>query len=274
MLACVVILLQAVLIARLLHEHRLQKRTAVELEDSQRSLTLAAQTARLTTWVWDTNPVARAEVSNGAAKGRTANASKAIAFDDVLQAAHPADREMLARAGHDAVARGTELDVAYRTVHDDQITWIAARGRGDLDDRSRLRGVALDVTARKSAEIQAEQDRAALRHMTRVSLLGQLSASIAHQLNQPLAAILGNAEAARAMLLGGDVDVDELRAICEDLIAEDNRAAAVIRRLGALFKRERSGNRTPRGERTGHRDARSAAQRSAVPRTRCDHKGR
>ena len=49
-------------------------------------------------------------------------------------------------------------------------------------------GVAVDITERKRAELRAAEDRAALRHMTRVSMLGHLSASIAHQLNQPLAA--------------------------------------------------------------------------------------
>ena len=73
--------------------------------------------------------------------------------------------------------------------------------------------------------------------MTRVSLLGQLSASIAHQLNQPLASILGNAEAAQKMLEREPVDVPELREICADIVAEDHRAAQVIRRLGVLFKR-------------------------------------
>ncbi|HRI17598.1 MAG TPA: ATP-binding protein, partial [Burkholderiaceae bacterium] len=97
--------------------------------------------------------------------------------------------------------------------------------------------VAVDITQRKETEAQAEQDRAALRHMTRVSLLGQLSASIAHQLNQPLAAILGNAEAAQQVLAREPVDVREMREICDDIIAADHRAAQVIRRLGALFRR-------------------------------------
>ena len=73
--------------------------------------------------------------------------------------------------------------------------------------------------------------------MTRVSLLGQLSASIAHQLNQPLASILGNAEAAQKMLEREPVDLPELREICADIVTEDHRAAQVIRRLGVLFKR-------------------------------------
>jgi C4-dicarboxylate-specific signal transduction histidine kinase len=94
-----------------------------------------------------------------------------------------------------------------------------------------------DITQRKRAQLQAEEDRAALQHMTRVSLLGQLSASIAHQLNQPLASILGNAEAAQKMLERTPVDVTELREVCADIVAADHHAAQVIRRLSALFKR-------------------------------------
>ena len=97
--------------------------------------------------------------------------------------------------------------------------------------------MALDISARKAAELQAEKDRAALTHMSRVSMMGQLSASIAHQLNQPLAAILGNAEAARKMLDREGLDRVEMKAICDDIITADLRAAEVIRRLGALFKR-------------------------------------
>jgi C4-dicarboxylate-specific signal transduction histidine kinase len=100
-----------------------------------------------------------------------------------------------------------------------------------------LLGVAVDITERKLAELRAVEDRNALRHMTRVSMLGQLSASIAHQLNQPLAAILGNAEAARKMLAKKRVDLAEFREICDDIVADDNRAAEVIRHLGALYKR-------------------------------------
>ncbi len=120
---------------------------------------------------------------------------------------------------------------------DGDVRWIAARGRAEKNDGQQLVGVAIDITERKRAELRAVEDRNALRHMTRVSMLGQLSASIAHQLNQPLAAILGNAEAARKMLTHDRVDLVELREICNDIVTEDNRAAEVIRRLGALYKR-------------------------------------
>jgi C4-dicarboxylate-specific signal transduction histidine kinase len=133
---------------------------------------------------------------------------------------------------------GEELDIEYRVVGaDGEVGWRSARGRAERSHDRQLLGVVMDITPRKRAEIQAEQDHAALRHMTRVSLLGQLSASIAHQLNQPLTAILGNAEAAQVMLGREPVDVPELREICADIVAADHRAAEVIRRLGALFKR-------------------------------------
>lgn len=88
-----------------------------------------------------------------------------------------------------------------------------------------------------AAALRAERDQSALAHMARVSVLGQLSASIAHQLNQPLTAILTNAETAQRMLAKDRFDVVELREICDDIVSENHRAAEVIVRLRALFKR-------------------------------------
>ena len=188
-------------------------------------------------WIWD---VTRNKIWATTQLRQHAGMPKEqpIAFEDVLGAAHPADRDDLERAVRHAIANGKEIDVEYRMLQPGgEVRWIAARGRAEKGDGERVLGVALDITARKVAELQAEKDRSALTHMTRVSMMGQLSASIAHQLNQPLAAILGNAEAARKMLGRERVDLVELREICDDIVTEDNRAAEVIRRLGALYKR-------------------------------------
>jgi len=240
LIALAVMLLQTGLILALLYERRLQRRTAEALEASERRMVLAARTARLSNWIWN---VASDTTANGAAMSAPsvphAPLSKepaAVDFDQVLEIAHPADRDALKRAVRNAVDNDEELNIEYRVVQPNQVRWFAARGRLEQGSPARLRGVAIDITQRKTAELQAEQDRTALGHMTRVSLLGQLSASIAHQLNQPLAAILSNAEAAQKMLRRDDLDLDELRAICNDIIAEDNRASQVIRRLGALYK--------------------------------------
>ena len=162
-------------------------------------MNLAARAARLSLWVWD---VARDRIwATTYLRERAGLPETPIAFEEVLAKVHPADREQLDRAVRKALMTGEEIDVEYRiTDADGAVRWIAARGRAEQGNGERLLGVAIDITERKLAELRAVEDRAALRHMTRVSMLGQLSASIAHQLNQPLAAILGNAEAARKML--------------------------------------------------------------------------
>jgi PAS domain S-box-containing protein len=232
-----IFLFQAALIAALLIERRSRHRVAHALEESEKQMSLAAHAARLSTWLWDVAGTKAAENtktrwSNGQPK------DPPIDFNVVLESVHPADRDEVERAVRQAVAKDEELDAEYRVVRPGgEVRWIQARGRAQKESGERMLGVALDVTERKFAELRAAEDRTALRYMTRVSTLGQLSASIAHQLNQPLAAILGNAEAARKMLGRERVDLAELREICDDIVSDDNRAAEVIRRLGALYKR-------------------------------------
>jgi C4-dicarboxylate-specific signal transduction histidine kinase len=98
-------------------------------------------------------------------------------------------------------------------------------------------GVAIDVTGRKQAEQEIERQRNALAHVTRVSTVGQLASSLAHELNQPLGAILRNAEAGELFLQDPSPDLDELRAILADIRQDDQRAGAVIDRMRALMKR-------------------------------------
>ena len=231
-----VLLLQAVLIAALLVERRIRRRTASALEESQQQMSIAARAAGLTSWIWDT---ARNVVKAPPRSLRSTGPSQPpIPFDDVMGSVHPADRENLKRAVGRAQRTGQELDVEYRVVvPDGGARWIVVRGRAEEQQPNRLLGIALDITERKAADLRAVEDRAALRHMTRVSTMGQLSAAIAHQLNQPLAAILGNAEAAQKMLSREQLDLAELREICRDIISEDHRATAIIRRLDELYRR-------------------------------------
>jgi signal transduction histidine kinase len=86
--------------------------------------------------------------------------------------------------------------------------------------------------------LRLERDsRAQLTHLSRVATLGELSGGIAHELNQPLTAILSNAQAARSFLASKTADPEMLREILEDIITADQRAGHVIERLRAMFKR-------------------------------------
>jgi PAS domain S-box-containing protein len=94
-----------------------------------------------------------------------------------------------------------------------------------------------DVTARKRADIEAEEQRRELAHLSRVASLGELSGALAHELNQPLAAILANTRAAQRIMMRGSPDLAEVREILEDIALDDRRAGQVISRLRALMKK-------------------------------------
>lgn len=88
-----------------------------------------------------------------------------------------------------------------------------------------------DVSDQKRAELEAERARHELAHVTRMSVMGELTASLAHQLNQPLTGILSNAQAAQRYLDLAPPNTDEVRDIMLDIIDDDRRAGDVIRRL-------------------------------------------
>ena len=227
LVAAAVMAVQAALIVALLVERRQRRRVARQLVDSERRMRLAADAAQLSVFAWDI------AAPPGAA---------GVPFDDVLAAVHPADRARVEDAVRGAVAGATQFEVEHRLLRaDGGIDWRAARGQAVRENGSRVIGVSMDITGRKQAESQAAADRAALTHLSRASTMGQLSAAIAHELNQPLAAILGNAEVALKLLDRPGSSLDEIKEILGDVIADNHRAADVIRRLSALYRRGETG---------------------------------
>jgi C4-dicarboxylate-specific signal transduction histidine kinase len=101
----------------------------------------------------------------------------------------------------------------------------------------------LDVTRRRRAEEEVQRERDELAHALRVATLGELASSLAHEINQPLAAIATNAQAARRLLGSSQVDA-EVPKVLGDIADDARRAAQVIRRLRVLFKKEQ-GERQP-----------------------------
>jgi C4-dicarboxylate-specific signal transduction histidine kinase len=98
-----------------------------------------------------------------------------------------------------------------------------------------VRGVSLDITKRKRAELDVLQAQKEVTHLARVAMLGELSGPLAHELNQPLTAILSNAQAAQRFMARQPVDLDEVREILQDIVDEDRRAGDIIQRLRGLF---------------------------------------
>lgn len=96
----------------------------------------------------------------------------------------------------------------------------------------------VDITERKQIEFELQHNREELAHLTRVSTVGELTTSIAHELNQPLGAILSNAEAAEMFLMADPPSLDEVRDILSDIRKDDQRAGEVIRRMRGLLRKQ------------------------------------
>ncbi|MDY7228240.1 sensor histidine kinase [Hyalangium rubrum] len=117
-------------------------------------------------------------------------------------------------------------------------TWFELRAR-----RLELPGggavvTVVDATPRRRAELEARRARDERAHLERVAAVGELGASIAHELNQPLSAIVTNAETAQRLLQRTPADHPLLRELLQDLIADGTRAGEIIRRTRALLKKD------------------------------------
>lgn len=215
-------------------------RMAAELRENAESMSLAAGAAQLAFWRWEIpSDVIWANPNGRALYGLPTQG--AISFERFLSTVLPEDREPTGLAVTRAIESGEPYRAEYRVVlPDGAVRWIAARGTLERDeDRAplRMRGVSMDVTDRKAADLEARELRDELAHVTRVTTLSELSSSLAHELNQPLGIILSNAQAAQRLLAQSPPDVAEVREILADIASEDRRAGAVIARLRALLKR-------------------------------------
>jgi two-component system sensor kinase FixL len=108
------------------------------------------------------------------------------------------------------------------------------------DDEGQVRyydGILEDITELRQAKEEARKRREEIAHLGRVATMGELSASLAHELNQPLTAILSNAQAALRFIAGDSPDLNEIHDILGDIVADDRRAGEVIRRLRSLFRK-------------------------------------
>src|SRR5437763_539024 len=172
-------------------------------------------------------------------------ASGKITLKHFISRLHPGDRDRIRLAIDDAIHKGQDFDSEYRLVLPDGIVrWMATRGSVRLDAHGKpvqLLGISIDITARKQAELEAKQRRDELSHLSRVALIGEMSASIAHELNQPLAGIVSNAGAGRRFIDRGNVDLQEIRELLADIGADARRASDVVRGIRGMIKKEQMG---------------------------------
>jgi PAS domain S-box-containing protein len=233
-----IIALQTAIIAGLALNRSRRRRTELSFRENEEAMALAASSANIGLWSWDiAYDKVRATPHCKVILGLTGK--EPCNLRTFLNCVHPDDRSMLREAIEKGIESRQKFEVEHRIVWPDgEIRWIAATGRakyGPNQRASALTGVFVDITHRKEAEAEADRQRTYVTHLTRVGMLGELSGAVAHELNQPLTAILSNAQAAQRMLSRPSVDLIEVRNTIRDIIDDDSRAGDVIRHLRALL---------------------------------------
>jgi two-component system sensor kinase FixL len=165
-----------------------------------------------------------------------------LKLDRILERIHSEDQDKFRSILKKATSGEGSYEEEYRVVlPNGEVRWIGSRGRVEFDGAGKpilVRGVSHDITARKEAEQETQNLRREIAHAGRVSMMGQFASALAHEINQPLGAILRNAEAAELFLQNASPDLEEIRAIFADIRKDDQRAGSVIDRMRALLKRQ------------------------------------
>jgi two-component system sensor kinase FixL len=152
----------------------------------------------------------------------------------------PEDRDVVRQAFQRAQDCGGALDLVHRLQLPDgalRHVHVVAEPSFAEDGSCEYLGAITDLTERVEAERQLHASHVQLAHATRVSMLGELAASVAHEVNQPLTAITANAQAGRRWLARAVPDIEEAQAALAGIVQASERASQVIRRIRALARR-------------------------------------
>ena len=209
--------------------------------ESEERMALAAVSANVCLWHVDYKSD-RFWVTNHGRELLGLRPHDAVSRHAVMSMIHPDDRQGAVAALQAAASAGSLATCEFRIVRpgDGQIRWVRCRARALGNDRgapAEVSGTFADITEQKATEIELARQRQEIAHRLRVSMLGELSGGLAHELVQPLSAILSNAEAARILLARDPPDLNEVVEALDDIISENNRASDVIHRLRSLLKK-------------------------------------
>jgi PAS domain S-box-containing protein len=216
------------------------------LREREARINLAAESADLAFWILypEQNAAWMSE------KGRLIygfDSNLPLTCDLLLSRVHPDERADVKAAYDRACALSGTFESEHRLLLPyGKTRWVIMRGRCLKDEEGNLLetiGVTLDVSAQKQADLQLQHQREEMAHRNRVSLMGEMTASFAHELNQPLTAIANTASAARRFIERGNIDPALLQQLLQDMVADSQRAGEVIRGIRSLVRKE-SGVRT------------------------------
>jgi PAS domain S-box-containing protein len=153
---------------------------------------------------------------------------------------HPEDLTLYEKMVEHARNGGDDFEYQYRLMMPDRsIKYLHAVVHAARDKDAQLEYIAAiqDVTARRLSEEALDKARSELAHVSRLTMMGELAASIAHEVNQPLTAVTNNASACLRLFANRNLDPNVLRGALEGILADCTRASAVITRIRAFLKK-------------------------------------
>jgi PAS domain S-box-containing protein len=169
------------------------------------------------------------------------NSATEPTLERVVERTHPEDRAPVQAVIDRVLQDRKDFDVEHRLLMPDgTVKYLKVVGRHSKEDEAgnfEFVGAVTDITERKRAEDALQRAQTELAHVSRVMTIGQLTASIAHEMNQPLSAIVTNANAGLRWLGGDSPDLEEASQAIRRIIRDGQRAGAVVARMHALFKR-------------------------------------
>jgi PAS domain S-box-containing protein len=219
----------------------MEQRNAVQsaLQDSEKRFRYMADSAPVLLWMSGTDKLG-VFFNQGWLKftGRTLEQELGSGW---IEGVHPDDRQHCLDICHTTVDTREPFEVEYRLRrHDGEYRWVLDGGTPRFAPNGEFLGYigsAIDITDRKGAE---ESNRA-LAHVQRLAIIGELTATVAHELRQPAAAIMSNAEAALALLDSGQAPSDEIREIVTDIKRANLRANEVLNHVQDFLRKRETG---------------------------------
>jgi len=232
--------------ARDLLEERVRERTA-ELEQSnleiqERERRLRIITEAIPQQIWSAGADGRIDYCNHHLLAYVGAPIEEMGGENFLRVIHPEDREAFQQSWKHAVSAGELLEGECRVRGSEgKYRWFLVRSlpqRSSNGEITRWYGTNIDIEDRREAEQALIKVQAELSHLSHKLGMGELAASIAHEINQPLTAVVSHAYACREWLLSNPANLERASFTAEKIVQESTRASAVVARVRALFRQE------------------------------------
>lgn len=227
-------------------DQRVAQRTAesrlAENKLRENEFNLRQLTETIPEMLWSATPQGDIDYCNARVLDYTGFSAEEIMGGGWTKILHPDDVDGAAQTWKSCVTSGSPYRVEVRTFYaaDRTYRWCVTSALPLLDEHGRVlkwHGTVVDMHDWKQAQEELRSTQAALAHMTRVTAMGALTASIAHEVNQPLSGIITNASTCLRMLAADPPNVDGAIETARRTIRDGNRASEVITRLRALFSK-------------------------------------